>query len=155
MAWPYITSRMKGPLIFFKKDWHEGRINSDIYYTYILPAFTNTKRIYEQVIGRQVILIEDSAPLYTARLTKAQHQERGNTLIYWPANSPDLNPIENVWRLLNYRIAKRFPKTSEEVRRYTEEEWVKLEIEDFKKYCTNMRERCWAVILANRSPTKW
>ncbi|KAF2188539.1 hypothetical protein K469DRAFT_565254, partial [Zopfia rhizophila CBS 207.26] len=67
-----------------------------------------------------------------------------------PANSPDLNPIENVWRLLKGRIQRRFPTTEEEVRRYE-----KLEPEDFEKYTGNMRERCLAVINADGGPTKY
>jgi transposase len=64
-------------------------------------------------------------------------------LMVWPENSPDLNPIKNVWRLLKYRIGLRFPRTDKEVRGYTEEEWSRLQIDDFRRYCTNMRERCW------------
>jgi transposase len=73
----------------------------------------------------------------------------------WPANSPDLNPIENVWRLLKYRVGKRFPKTEVEVRQYIEEEWEKLELNDFKKYIDQMRDRCEAVNAANGGHTKW
>ena len=73
----------------------------------------------------------------------------------WPANSPDLNPIENVWRLLKYRVGKRFPHTDAEVRQYIEEEWAKLELSDFKKYIENMQERCQAVIDAKGGHTKW
>ena len=73
----------------------------------------------------------------------------------WPANSPDLNPIENVWRLLKYQVGKRFPKTEVEVRQYIEEEWEKLELNDFKKYIDQMRDRCEAVIAANGGHTKW
>ncbi|KAF2186788.1 hypothetical protein K469DRAFT_772348 [Zopfia rhizophila CBS 207.26] len=73
----------------------------------------------------------------------------------WPANLPDLNPIENIWRLLKHRVGKRFPKTEAEVRQYIEEEWAKLKLEDFQKYISSMRERCQAVLNANSSHTKW
>jgi hypothetical protein len=43
----------------------------------------------------------------------------------------------------------------EEVRRYVEEEWEKLEPGEFKKYTSNMRERYLAVIAADRGPTKY
>ncbi|OCK92348.1 uncharacterized protein K441DRAFT_570608 [Cenococcum geophilum 1.58] len=76
-------------------------------------------------------------------------------IIEWPANSPDLNPIKNIWRLLKGRIQRRFPTIKEEVRRYAEEEWEKLEPEDFKKYTGNIRERCLAVIAADGGPTKY
>ena len=59
----------------------------------------------------------------------------------WPANSPDLNPIENVWRLLKYRIGKRFPRTDAEVRQFLEEEWAKLTVDDFVHYIRSMPER--------------
>lgn len=87
---------MKGPLIVFEKDWSKGRINAEVYCKHILPVFTNIKRMYEQEIGYQAVLIEDGATLHTARFTRAQYQERGNFLLVWPANSPDLIPVENV-----------------------------------------------------------
>ncbi|KAF2193197.1 hypothetical protein K469DRAFT_552405, partial [Zopfia rhizophila CBS 207.26] len=67
-----------------------------------------------------------------------------------PANSPNLNLIKNVWRLLKGRIQRRFPTIKEEARRYE-----RLEPEDFEKYTGNMRERCLAVITADGGPTKY
>ena len=79
----------------------------------------------------------------------------GFSKMEWPANSPDLNPIENVWRILKYRIGKRFPKTLDELRQYLIEEWDKLELKDFVHYIREMPERCQAVIDAKGGHTKW
>lgn len=72
-----------------------------------------------------------------------------------PANSPDLNPIENVWLLLKYRIGRRFPRTIDELRQYVIEEWDKLEPQDYLKYIEEMPERYEAVIAAGGGHTKW
>lgn len=99
--------------------------------------------------------MEDGASAHTARATRELHQSLGILQIRWPANSPDLNPIENVWRILKYRVGKRFPKTEAEVRQYAEEEWAKLQLSDIEKYVNNMKERCIAVIQANGGHTRW
>ena len=73
----------------------------------------------------------------------------------WPANSPDLNPIENVWRLLKARIGRRYLFTNAKVRQYLEEEWAKLTLDDFVHYIQEMPQRVAAVIAVGRGHTKW
>lgn len=41
----------------------------------------------------------------------------------WPANSPDLNPIEGMWKILKDRVAARCPTTKAELIKYACEEW--------------------------------
>lgn len=147
-----ISGLHKGPLVVFEKEW--GKISSQIYVTHILPSIHRFLKEIESDVGIS-ILMEDNASVHSAKLTKTGHACHGVISMKWPANSPDLNPIENVWRLLKYRIGKRFPKNHEEVRRYIEEEWEKLTVEDFQKYVRSMSERIKAVIEANGGPTRW
>ena len=122
----------------------------------MLPHFYKHLREMARDVGfMRVILMEDGASIHTSRMTTDYHAYNGIMRMPWPAHSPDLNPIENVWRLLKYRIGKRFPKKDAEVRQYLLEEWDKLKLNDFKKYIESMPERCKAVIAANGGHTKW
>jgi transposase len=101
--------------------------------------------------------MEDNAAIHKAKLIKDEHQKRGGTVVDWLANSLDLNPIENVWRVLKARIAKRWPRTHEEMKTVMLDEWYKLTHQDIAKYCSGevMRERCRAVLAANGGPINW
>ena len=91
-------------------------------------------------------LLEDGDPKHTSKLSKAWKAENGVKVMEWPANSPDCNPIENVWALLKARIRQRNIATKEGLIRALKEEWRSLTAEYAKKLAESCTRRCQAVI---------
>lgn len=73
-----------------------------------------------------------------------------------PAQSPDLNPIENLWCYLKKKVAKRQPKNRTALKTAILEEWQNLSSSyDFVKLIHSMKKRLQCVINANGYHTKY
>lgn len=55
---------------------------------------------------KRMVFQQDNASSHTAKLTRAFFSEIGLTVLPWPANSPDLNPVENIWSVLKQNVEK-------------------------------------------------
>ena len=56
---------------------------------------------------------QDNANIRTAKDTMAWFEEHNIQVMTWPANSPDMNPIEHMWKRLKETVHKRFPESQD------------------------------------------
>jgi transposase len=88
-------------------------------------------------------------------------EECGYHQLPWPPNSPDLNPIENVWALLKRKLRKRFsniekrPHSAAELYQAAREEWQTIPQQTLDEWINRMPERMRAVLDADGGHTKW
>ncbi len=73
----------------------------------------------------------------------------------WPANSPDLNPIENLWVVVKRKMRNKRPKTADELKATVKETWASITPQQCHKLITSMPRRIEAVIKAKGAPTKY
>lgn len=91
-------------------------------------------------------LLEDGDSKHTSKLCKAWKAENGIKVLEWPANSPDCNPIENVWAYLKMRLRRKNYNSLRHLIDNIKREWSQLSADYAKKLSESMVRRCQAVI---------
>ncbi|GFU28850.1 transposable element Tcb2 transposase [Trichonephila clavipes] len=85
-------------------------------------------RLFRGAVGDKFVFMDDNATCHRTLAVRDCLDSEGIQRLVWPARSPDLNPIENVWDALGRQVAGRnYPPTNKNtlIRALTEE-WDKL-----------------------------
>ncbi len=148
MIWAAMSSAGVGPLCFLKSTVNAA-IYQEILEHFILPS---ADKLYGDA---DFIFQQDLAPAHTAKGTKSWFNDHGVTVLDWPANSPDLNPIENLWGIVKRKMRDTRPNNADELKATVKETWASIPPQQCHKLITSMPRRIEAVIKAKGAPTKY
>ncbi|KAE8218407.1 hypothetical protein CF326_g9174 [Tilletia indica] len=81
--------------------------------------------------GPVVRTVEDGAAVHTAVVARRARNEMGIIPQLHPANSPDLNPIENIWAILKQRVRRwrPVPRTPDQLWEVIQQVWDGIDID--------------------------
>ncbi len=148
MIWAAMSSAGVGPLCFLKSTVNAA-IYQEILEHFMLPS---ADKLYGDA---DFIFQQDLAPAHTAKGTKSWFNDHGVTVLDWPANSPDLNPIENLWSIIKRKMRDTRPNNADELKATVKETWASIPPQQCHKLITSMPRRIEAVIKAKGAPTKY
>jgi hypothetical protein len=158
IIWGGIIGGKKAPLVLWDRD-NWGTISVVTYIENVLQPVLWPFWYWENQAhpDHTVWVMEDNASAHRASLTQAQRDHYNMPSLVWPASSPDLNPIENVWNLLKNRINQRDPHPIgvQGMREAITAEWNALTEDEILEYVDSMPERIAAVIEAGGGHTRW
>ena len=79
------------------------------------------------ICPRNWIFQYDNDPKHRSRIAREWKSDHHVKSMDWPSNSPDLNPIENVWSVFRLRVHNRKPTNVRQSERYIKGEWSGLD----------------------------
>ena len=147
MVWEMISGDDVGPLVRL-----QGKINAGVYKQlvkdHVLPVLRNLTK-------QPSIFMKDNALCHKAMVVMNFLKAENVTVMDWPPQSPDLNPIENVWKTLGEHSKARNPKITEQLWNALQEEWNKITQQDINKLISSCSRKCQSVIKTKGLHTKY
>jgi hypothetical protein len=114
-------------------------------------------RPYAGAVGGGFILMDDNARPHRARVVTDYLENETIERMEWPSCSPDMNPIEHAWDILQKAVSTRpiLPNNRQELSVALIEEWTRLPQLCFRRLIRSMQRSCRAVIRARGGHTAY
>jgi transposase len=149
MVWGAFTSTSKSTLAFIS-----NKMNSIAYQemleSHLLP-FIN------ELNDENISFQQDNAPIHVSGSTKEWFDNQNIDLLDWPAISPDLNPIENIWGLITrvvYKDGQQY-RNKDDLTNAIVRAWDGLPLDTLQNLIKSMETRVLQLIKAGGRKTNY
>jgi hypothetical protein len=148
-VWGCFHSRGKPDLVFI-----DGNLNHrrylDILEAVLLPYARET-------FGENFVFQDDNAPPHRARAVRDFLQENDVEHLDWPACSPDMNPIENLWAEVTRHLNNQQdqPSNVAELQVALNAAWAAIPVETLASLADSMVQRTQALLAARGGYTRY
>ncbi len=141
MVWGCISAYGMGSLHVL-----EGTMNAERYIKVLEQHMLPSRwRLFQQ----------DNAKPHTAAITTAWLRSRRVRVLKWPACSPDLSTIENIWHIIKWKIHQRRPWSLQQLETYIRQEWDQIPTPKLQKLVNSMPRRLQTVLKRRGDATPW
>lgn len=133
-----------------------GVVNADRYINEVLQEklLQSARDMFGD--GGHFLFQQDGAPCHTAKKSMKWFRDNGVQVIAWPGNSPDLNPIENLWSRLKKLVSSKNPSNRQQLIEAVINSWFHVITPvELEKLVDSMPRRCAAVIKSRGYPTRY
>lgn len=110
---------------------------------------------FQEKMAPGSIFQQDNDPKHTSRLARKFLSDHDVQVLEWPPQSPDLNPIENLWELVDREVKKKKTSNLQQLEEIVKLEWKNVSPNHVISLVDSMPSRLNAVIANNGYATKY
>lgn len=134
--WGCITYQGPGLLTLY-----DGRMDQYNYIETLENALIPTRDLF---LGGDPgwIFQQDNAPCHRAKSVSDWFKENNIRVLQWPARSPDLNPIENIWSYIDHKLTKAPVTSAESLKDSLKQHYDSITVEYCQNLFNSIKRRC-------------